>query len=263
MTSSVNNLWLEISSSKKYKHLDPGFIKQVIEIKKQSTTPRNLKKEVVKTLHQVWAAYLSSLPDYDKLLSNLKKDLETQTVKNALTRALSFHSSSRERLEDLSSFYESIFKVTGRPRHILDLGCGLNPLTIPWMNLDEKTKYEASDIDHNEVSFLNGALKTLGIKNASVEVANTLTAKAKKAQIVFMLKLLPVLESLSSGAGLSVIKKQKAEWIVVSFPTKSIGGKEKGMEEYYRSWFLKLTASLRLKITEIVFKNEIAFILKC
>jgi 16S rRNA (guanine(1405)-N(7))-methyltransferase len=45
---------------------------------------------------------------------------------------------------------------------VLDLGCGLNPLALPWMGLPATTRYYACDVDHGQVAFLKGWLALAG-----------------------------------------------------------------------------------------------------
>ena len=47
------------------------------------------------------------------------------------------HVSSRERIEFYEEFYEKIFKVTGKPKTVLDVSTGFNYFSVPLMKLKE------------------------------------------------------------------------------------------------------------------------------
>jgi len=50
--------------------------------------------------------------------------------------------------------YKNIFKITGIPKSIVDLGSGLNPFSCPYMSMDNLSYY-AYDIDKKDIGFLN------------------------------------------------------------------------------------------------------------
>ncbi len=78
-------------------------------------------------------------------------------IKAACQQVLVLHSSTRERLPILDSFYPRyLCSHRPSPDSILDLGCGLNPLALPWMGLPaDAPRYIALDIDAERISFLN------------------------------------------------------------------------------------------------------------
>ena len=49
--------------------------------------------------------------------------------------------------------YDSIFKVTGKPKRILDMSSGLNPLSHIWMEVEE-LRYLASELSKKDVQFI-------------------------------------------------------------------------------------------------------------
>ena len=58
-----------------------------------------------------------------------------------------------ERISIYKDLYKQIFKITKKPKSILDLGCGLNPLSYPLMNLKNVT-YNACDIAINDLNLI-------------------------------------------------------------------------------------------------------------
>jgi Na+/phosphate symporter len=49
---------------------------------------------------------------------------------------LKSHQSSKERLKYYEKFYKELFAITGKPDSIIDIGCGMNPISFEYMNLD-------------------------------------------------------------------------------------------------------------------------------
>ena len=90
-----------------------------------------------------------------------------------LQEILTSHQSTKERLPLYPQLYHEIFKITGEPHHIIDLACGLNPLSIAYFNKKiNKSKtnkfqnnspsstphivtYHAYDINTVEIGILN------------------------------------------------------------------------------------------------------------
>jgi len=52
-----------------------------------------------------------------------------------------------------------------------------------------------------------------------------------------------------------------AKHIVVSFPTSSFGGRDKGMKENYESMLESITDGLELRLTKVEFAEELLFVL--
>src|SRR3989344_7475137 len=62
-----------------------------------------------------------------------------------LENMLRSHASTKERWVIYPELYSRLFVITGKPASILDLGCGLHPLSIHFMKL-QKLHYHAVDI---------------------------------------------------------------------------------------------------------------------
>jgi 16S rRNA (guanine(1405)-N(7))-methyltransferase len=71
------------------------------------------------------------------------------------------HASTRERAPHLDGFYAPIWEVTGTPASVLDLGCGLNPLALPWMGIGD-AMYHAIDVDAGTLDVARGFLAAVG-----------------------------------------------------------------------------------------------------
>lgn len=256
----INELTKTISNSKSYRGVNPETIARVSEeaLRKNPKYAINTAKN---DLHRMWGAFYSSRPRFEKLLSKIKKSDSNQ--KEQILNLLKIHSSTAERIPLLNKFYKQIFEVTGMPETILDVACGFNPLTIPWMNLPASTKYIAYDIDVEEIEFLNDASKLINISPLpECRAGDVFITEFPESDCVFIFKLLPVVEQQRKGSSLEILKKFKTKNLVVSFPLKSLSGKEVGMKDFYTNQFEELVTNENWEYSKILFDNEVVYVIK-
>lgn len=251
-----------IESSRRYRHLARSVIERMAG--EEAPKSRNLAEAVKRTkrrLHQVFGAYATPLP-YEKLLQRLGATAsEPGAFKDACREVLALHASSAERLPELDGFYQTIFGITGRPGRVLDLACGFNPLTIPWMNLAAGASYVAADIDLEMVDFLDRYLKLAAVNGSAM--VNDLVAGPPdvEADVAFLFKTLPCLQHQVSDLG-GIIERIRAKWVVCTFPTRSLGNRAKGMVENYRAFFEKIVDGRHWRSKEVVLRSELIFLIE-
>lgn len=254
----------DISAAKKYRGIYGKTIERVVEAALVRHGGKEVEREARNLLHQVWGAYWGIRPSFPKLLRALAEDVTGgKSPKESVLPILSLHASTRERLAVLDTFYGRIFDVTGVPESIVDHACGLNPLTVFWMNLPKTARYVAFDIDIEEIDFLNAALGKLGMGSlVRAHPGDVLTDELPYAEVAFFLKLLPCLEHQEAGSGVATLRKQPCKFAVVSYPVKSIGGSAKGMVRYYERQFIALAERERWGYTTVAFDTELVFVIE-
>jgi 16S rRNA (guanine(1405)-N(7))-methyltransferase len=249
-----------IHQSKRYRHITSTLIARLAEEElPKSKNQADAEKRTKRRLHQIFGAYAIQLP-YDKLLGQLQSTRHDQALfKQTCKEILRQHASTAERLADLENFYAPIFQITGQPKSILDLACGLNPLTIPWMNLPATTAYTAADIDTEMTRFLNAFLQLTLIQGRAI--TNDLIAgpPTEEVDVALLLKTLPCLQHQSKDL-LSILDTIRADWLIVSFPTRSLGNRNKGMAATYRAFFGELIKPRGWKAHELLFSSELVFV---
>jgi 16S rRNA (guanine(1405)-N(7))-methyltransferase len=253
-----------VSHSKRYRHVSPGLVQRLAaeEIPK-SKNAADAEKRTKRRLHQIFGAYATPLP-YEKLTAKLSAAAKTspEAFKDATREILKHHASTAERLPVLESFYEPIFQITGKPFKVLDLACGLNPLTVLWMNLSANAFYVAVDIDAEMANFVDRFLAMAPVHGVA-RVNDLVTGPPRAwADVAFLLKTLPVLEHQTHDV-LPILDAIHAPWLVVSFPTRSLGNCSKGMTATYRATMENLTKS-RPKWTshELTYPSELVYVIK-
>lgn len=250
-----------ILASKKYRALYRPTVERVVADCVSRFGADRAEDEARTILHQIWGSYYPARPDFKKLLVRFAEQLAAGDRAAAIDDVLRLHASSAERQSAFDDFYRSIFALTGTPSSIVDHGCCLDPIAFERLGLPAATKYQAFDIDTEEVSFLRQACQLLGYgASVQVSVGDIIADAPVPADVVFMLKLLPVLEQQKKGSARDALMKQQCKWLVVSYPVASLSGKEKGMTEFYTKQFMEMTAGLHWKIERLLFPTELVFV---
>jgi 16S rRNA (guanine(1405)-N(7))-methyltransferase len=253
----------QVLASSKYRSLDPDFVRNVA-VQIIATTPNRKEKELIKAvknkLHQVANVYHVSKPDYAQWLNRLQNAvLHQDDVKSVCREIMAHHASTRERLLILDDFYKRLFAGLSPISSILDLACGLNPLSLPWMGLSPRTTYWAYDIYQDQVEFLNHAFALLK-QSGQAEVCDLLqTTPRQPADVALLLKTLPCLEQIDKTIGVRLLAQIQSPIVLVSFPIYTLGGRNKGMRQNYETYFRSLLAEYDWHIESAEFANEIVF----
>ena len=127
---------------------------------------RQNAKERAKLLAAKSVAQFSRSKEFDAVRRVVRDDLrksygvfnlERRSLTMTADELLMTHQSTKERLPSYGMFYERIFAITGKPRRVLDLGCGMNPVAYEYLGC--KPVYAACDISSEDMAFLNAFFK--------------------------------------------------------------------------------------------------------
>jgi 16S rRNA (guanine(1405)-N(7))-methyltransferase len=254
-----------VLASPKYKEVCDDLIRGIglREIAKRS----NLKEAIKTTkskLHQVGGAYLADKKDYSKWLDDLKHLFRFDSRENFLAyleMIMNYHTSTKERLPILDQFYKTILADLPPIHSVLDIACGFNPLALPWMPLTEPVEYYACDIYKDMKVFLDKFLALMQVQGQVRACDVAQSCPTNKVDVAFVLKTLPCLEQVDKSAGFKLLQIINANYIVVSFPVHSLGGKAKGMEVNYEAKFRALVENTEWLIKKYEFPTELAFLI--
>ena len=260
----VTEIAQKITSSKKYKSIYNKTVEHTVRRCLERYDKKQVEQRTRNILHQIWSAYYGHKPDFRHLLDTFMSNANNEAgIRQEMLKLISVQSSTRERIPILDEFYDKIFSITGRPSSIIDHACGLNPLTMLWMNLPGNVKYRAFDIEKDLIGFLKSVIDFLGLTDKmDIRLGDVLIDEFDYADVVFMLKLLPVIEQQQKGSSLEAMRKQRCKHLVVSFPVKSLSGAEKGMSEFYSNWFRSLIKDENWRYNEILFNTELVFVVQ-
>ncbi len=262
----MNPITEKILNSRKYKDIYPKTIERIVNDCIKRYGEKRAEKEAKELIHQVWGAFYRSRPDFQKLLEKFSADVPEDDYDFAnlkqIDDLLRIHSSTVERMKFIDEFYSKIFKITGKPKSIQDIGCGFTPLGIKHMGISKKTMYTASDIDLEEIRFLAKISKILFPDyNVKFEAADVLVDDFEYADVVFLLKTIPILERQEKNASENILDKLKYKYLVVSFPLKSLSGREVGMSKFYSENFDEILQKKSLVYKKLEFTNELVYVI--
>ncbi len=263
-SGELDRLVEAVLASPKYARVAPEFIRT---LGAQELAHRRDLREAIKAtrskLHQVGGAYLSGRLDYAAWLDQLREarrrgEAEFRRVCTSLMR---HHASTRERLPILDAFYATVLAGLPPIRTVLDLACGLNPLAIPWMGLAADAEYYACDVYCDMVDFINGFLALIAVQGRA-EVSDLIRAcPTRKVDLALALKTIPCLEQVDKAAGERLLGALDARYILVSFPARSLGGRDKGMPVNYENRFRELVAGKGWAVRRFEFATELVFLI--
>lgn len=264
MDEQLDKLVKIVLSSQKYRTVSPDFVR-AIGARELAIRP-NLKAAVKATknaLHQVGGAFLDSPPDYRRALTLLHESgSDPESLRAACRAIMAGHASTRERLPILDTFYVTSLATHPPPARVLDIACGLNPLTWPWMDLPDDTEYIAFDIYSDQIAFLNDFFTLAGI-NGRAEVRDVIGRPPDEpADLALILKTLPCLEAVDRHAPARLLDAVQAPRLLVSFPAQSLGGRRKGMVAHYETRFRALLDERGWVAERFEFATELAFLVE-
>ena len=261
----LDALIAEVTKGPKYALIDPHLVRQIASEEGERQPKFALAVKSTRTrLHQLVGAYYDKPSTYAQLNVLLEDitDNSVDSLKSFAFKAMRMHASTAERLPFLADFYNQSLQKIGPLNSVLDLGCGLNPLAIPFLPLAEGSTYEATDVLMPMVDFLNAYFAKVGIKGRASLLDLSSQIPEEEADLVIMLKLIPLLDQIDKIVAPRLLQNLKAKAILVSFPLKSLGGRGKGMLNTYQKRFEGLASGLDAEIDEYHFPNELVYLIR-
>ncbi|MCE5197024.1 MAG: Rmt family 16S rRNA (guanine(1405)-N(7))-methyltransferase [Negativicutes bacterium] len=260
---SVEEIGCLIRAAKKYSGLSDELITRICQQEyPKYKKEKDLMKAIRKEIHLIYGSYLreDSLPASQKLLASWQP--ADGSPAELADQLLQLHASTRERFPEIKEFYANLSGFLRQEDRVLDLGCGFNPCAIYWFPA-KPLSYCAYDLSHATTELLNLFFRKSGQTAYMAATADLiLTTPTAQADLVFMLKLFPVLEQQKKGRAFELLSQLQASRFVVSFPTLSLSGKRKGMEKFYSEFFLSRLPSEFCVIRSFQISNELVFLLQ-
>ncbi len=249
--------------SSRYRDVDRSLLARLAEEElPHSRNADEAVKRVKRRLHQAVGAFRGA-DRADAIEAAWTGSLTDIAFKAACADALRTHASTRERVPHLDAFYQGIWSLTGLPTRVLDLGCGLNPLALPWMGLSQRAVYLASDVDRRPLTRVATFLALVGQPHA-VEARDLVTSPpGQEADVALLLKVVTTLDRQDPGAATRLVRALRVRHAVISLPRASLGGRGKGMERTYRGRLDRLAddAGRVGAVAEASVPHELVFVL--
>ncbi|MEM7111608.1 MAG: 16S rRNA methyltransferase [Chloroflexota bacterium] len=262
--STLNVLIDSILSTSKYRHVSPVLVRRIGE---RELRARPKLKEAIKAtknkLHQVGAAYQVGQIDYARALADLQDVAEDEAaLRQQCQMLMQRHASTRERIPILEQFYTTIFADLPPTTSVLDVACGLNPLALPWMSLADGAEYIGYDIYADSIGFLQQFASVVG-RNGRFATRDVITQPpTDPVDLALILKTLPCLEQVDKNASNTLLDAIQANYLVISYPARSLGGRRKGMVANYEQHLQGLASSRSWDYQRFEFETELAFLVQ-
>ena len=260
-----------ILGARKYRAIHPGLARDIAAA--ELAKGRSLKEAVKAAksqLHQSAAAYMRRKLDYVAAHRQLHTAVDAAqresdgdpAVRTLLRRLMAAHASTHERLPLLDTLYPQLFKQLPPVRSVLDIACGLHPLARPWMPIPPDVPYFAFDIFSDQIDFLNRFFRVMGYAGAAAQRNVLDDMSAPPADIAFLLKTLPCLEQIESGAGERLLHQIDAPILIVSFPNHTLAGRKQGMAQHYTTSFLSQIKKAGWQTDSLSYPSELVYIVQ-
>lgn len=174
--------------------------KKVVRTRAYKDFSNKIKRNVYSELRR----YYQDVDDIDVIVEKFKNlQMGSEESKNYIKSLLPYHVSTKERLLNLDSFYDPIKKYIMEAKKIIDIGCGINPLMVPFYGDGSNVeKYIATDKDKKSIkiieaySNLQGDGKLVGVSWDLKEGWQELSKKTgiEQYDLAFIMKVVPVVK---------------------------------------------------------------------
>jgi len=159
-------------------------------------------KDVKKTIYYQLRQYHQDAIDQSCLKDRLSDiDCEVPEKQNQILKdMLAIHISSKERQPYYDQFYKQLFNLIDPPETIIDIGCGLHPLSYPFNTKMPLKSYLAIDKDASVIELLQlyaPHILPIRLKAVCMDIKDIVWSdfldQGTKFDLAMMLKLIPVL----------------------------------------------------------------------
>ncbi len=220
---SAEDIAASIINSPKYRAIAPDAVGRIVA-EECARAGGDCEKRARNRLHQIADAFMNQAQQ-----RALWARLEQRDVMGALAQ----HASTRERLPDADGYLALIARHAPEGGLICDAACGLNPLLLGARGY----RVLGLDIQLTCVDAINAWARAEGWP-VSAQGADLVGREAlPECALTLMLKLLPVMDAQRAGEGIRLLCATRSPRVLVSFPTRTLGGRGVGMERNYSERF--------------------------
>lgn len=242
-------------ASPKYRGVYRGAVERVYREMLRRYKPKEAEKAARAELHRITGAFLTP-GDLKKARALLDEAVSGDG--NALTRVLSLHASTRERLHDMAALYDRALPALGSPKTVLDLACGLNPLYLGSLGLAVR----GVELQTDAANLVNHWAEALDwdVRVTPGDLAEDVPLPEADATLV--MKLLPLLDKQLPGGGAALLERLQSKRALVTFPTRTLSGRNVGMKEHYEASFEKNLPFAARILDKFTVPGELCYILE-
>lgn len=235
----VEEIIKEVSSSKKYSAIGSDIIRRIcVEAAKKYPKKKDAIKAAKNELHIIHESFLTN--NCHVMAKDILDAASVDTLlsdKQTSSEIMRLHASTNERLENMGQIYDFISTYIDDRSSVCDVGCGFNPFCMPFLQ-SVPNEYVAYDINNETIDLLNQYFAKLEKNEYRAEILDAVsTSPSDYFDVVLLFKLLPLLQQQKKGRAMEILSDMNFGVAIISFPLKSLSGKNKGMEEFYSNFF--------------------------
>ena len=288
--SNLEKIAEEIRKSKKFSRLGSDYVISIIKRNlqldkkvnnlvidgdylnfKNSKPYKAFLKSTKKFLHDTYGVYqIRDVSKKEKLFKKMLKSKDRGDLLQLHLDILHCHSSSRERKNNYETIYRNIFAVCGKPKKILDVGCGINVFGLPFIGFRD-FEYIGCDCVKEDLKLTKDYLEKVGPvmgfsgRTFFIDIfeKDFLENISKvNSDLCFLFKMTDMLDygGKNHKKTEDFLRKVKSKFVVVSFPTKTVSGKS--MRAPRRKWFELMCNRLKYGHDYFEIDNECFYIVK-
>ena len=254
-------------NSAKYKMLDlPSELLEDIltQEAKLSQNSADLERRFREKLHNIIAPYLEEIhyPSETEKLQHFacgKPDLEAW--KSYCFGLMTRHASTRERLPYLETFAAFLNPYIQQSKVVLDLACALDPLILPWLQLDSQPQLICFDVQSPRIEFLNQFFKAFYRLGKAIRQDVLADPPKQKADLAIFLKEAHRFEKRRPGCNREFFLSLSARTLIVSLPSQDLAGKH-SLEAYHTRLIEAAIAGLSWDWSKTCIGNELIFVIQ-
>ena len=171
---------------------------------------------------------------------------------------LQLHASTRERAAYVDAVCAWVSQYYSAGDTLCDVGCGFNPFALPLYSV-RPAAYYAYDISLESAALMNRFFAMTG-GNYHAEILDAAAdVPPVHANLLLAYKLLPLLEQQKKGRAGAFLAAADFDRAVISFPLKSLSGKERGMGTHYAAFFAEILPETCRVTAEETIGNELFY----
>ncbi|MBR5372967.1 MAG: hypothetical protein IK130_12235 [Oscillospiraceae bacterium] len=247
-----------VTASRKYAAIDAQVTARVCEESlKKYPKWKDAVKAAKNELHIMHESFLTD-GGYKAAYAQLENGLPDADSCRSL---LMLHASTKERAEYAEQVCEMVSQYFTEQDTLCDVGCGFNPFTLP-LYAHLPAKYFAYDISTESAALINRYFGMLGRTDYRAEILDAVTAVPAPCDLMLAYKILPLLEQQKKARAMDFLSEAPFRRAVISFPLKTLSGRERGMQAHYSAFFEEqLPEKLQILQREII-GNELFYVVK-
>ena len=224
----------------------------------------DLERRFREKLHNIVAPYLEEIgypSETEKLQRFASEKPDLEAWKSYCSGLMTQHASTRERLPYLETFGAFLNPFFQGSQTVLDLACALDPLILPWLQLDSQPQLICFDVQSPRIEFLNQFFKAFYPLGKAIRQDVLSDPPQEKADLALFLKEAHRFEKRRPGCNRAFFQALPASTLIVSLPAQDLAFKH-SLEAYHTRLIEAAIAGLSWECSKTCIGNELIFVIQ-